>query len=100
MFIAANFLEALGRLLDICINIFILLIVLRAIISWVNADPFNPIVQFLEKSTEPLLRPIRKMLPFSLKWSIDISPIIAILALIFLNRLLSGRCLMLQFVCV
>lgn len=85
MFIIANFLEALGRILDIGINIFILLIVFRAVISWVNADPQNPIVQFLQKSTDPLLVPVRRILPFSLKWAIDISPIIAVLLLIFVQ---------------
>jgi YggT family protein len=83
MFIVANFLVAVARVLDIGINVFIWLIVIRAIVSWISVDPFNPIVQFLNKSTDPLLFPIRKLLPFSLKWSIDITPIIAVLILIF-----------------
>jgi YggT family protein len=83
MFIVANFLVAIARVLDIAINVFIWLIVIRAIVSWVSADPFNPIVQFLNKTTDPILFPIRKLLPFSLKWGIDISPIIAVLILIF-----------------
>jgi YggT family protein len=83
MFIIANFLEALARVLDIAINVFIWLIVIRAVISWVNADPFNPIVQFLQKSTDPLLMPIRKIIPFTQKLAIDVSPIIAVLILIF-----------------
>ncbi|HNQ50609.1 MAG: YggT family protein [Candidatus Omnitrophica bacterium] len=88
MFIIVNFLEALGRILDIGINIYVLLIVFRAVISWVNADPHNPIVQFLQKATDPLLVPIRKFLPFSWKWSIDVSPVIAILLLIFVQSFL------------
>jgi len=83
MFIAANFLVAVARVLDIAVNVFIWLIVIRAIVSWVSVDPFNPIVQFINKSTDPLLFPIRRILPFSMKWGIDISPIIAVLALIF-----------------
>ncbi|MFA5100204.1 MAG: YggT family protein [Candidatus Omnitrophota bacterium] len=83
MYIIANFLVAIARVLDIAVNVFIWLIVIRAIVSWVSVDPFNPIVQFLNKATDPLLYPIRRMLPFSLKWGIDISPIIAVLALIF-----------------
>ena len=83
MFIVANFLVAIARVLDIAVNVVILLIVIRAIVSWVSVDPFNPIVQFLNKTTDPILFPIRKLLPFSLKWGIDISPIIAVLILIF-----------------
>jgi YggT family protein len=83
MFIVANFLIAIARVLDIAVNVVILLIVIRAIVSWVSVDPFNPIVQFLNKTTDPILFPIRKLLPFSLKWGIDISPIIAVLILIF-----------------
>jgi len=56
--------------------------------SWVSPDPFNPIVQFLEKSTEPILYPIRKILPFSFRSGIDISPIIAFLAIMFLRSFL------------
>lgn len=83
MFLVANFLIAIARVLDIAVNVVILLIVIRAIVSWVSVDPFNPIVQFLNKTTDPILFPIRKLLPFSLKWGIDISPIIAVLILIF-----------------
>jgi YggT family protein len=56
--------------------------------SWVSPDPFNPIVQFLEKSTEPILYPIRKILPFNFRSGIDISPIIAFLAIMFLKSFL------------
>jgi len=83
MFIVANFLVAVARVLDIAVNVLIWLIVIRAIVSWVSVDPFNPIVQFLNKVTDPILFPIRRILPFSLKWGIDISPIIAVLALVF-----------------
>lgn len=64
------------------------LILIRALVSWVNPDPFNPIVQFLEKTTEPILYPIRKILPFSLRFGLDISPIIAFLIIIFLKSFL------------
>jgi YggT family protein len=83
MFVVANFLVAIARVLDIAINVFIWLIVIRAIVSWISVDPFNPIVQFLNKSTDPVLFPLRKVLPFSLKWGIDITPVIAVLILIF-----------------
>ena len=61
------------------------LILVRALISWVNPDPFNPVVQFLTRTTEPILQPIRRLLP---PMGIDISPIIAFLAIIFLKSFL------------
>ena len=61
---------------------------MRALVSWVNPDPFNPIVQFLHKATEPILDPIRKILPLSFRFGIDISPIIAFLVIIFLKSFL------------
>ena len=90
MFIIANFVSAVARVADIAVNIFIWLIVIRAIVSWISVDPFNPIVQFLHKSTDPVLVPIRKLLPFSLKWSVDITPVIAVLALIFAQSFVIG----------
>ena len=88
MIIISNFLAAVAQILNIFFNILWLLIVIRALISWVNPDPFNPIVQFLQKSTEPILYRVRKILPFSLKFGIDISPFIAILIIIFLQLFL------------
>ncbi len=86
MFILGNLIGAIARILDIIITIFTWLIIARALISWVNPDPYNFIVRFLYKATEPILYWIRKRLPFG--WGIDISPIIAILALLFLRYFL------------
>ncbi len=88
MFILANFIYAIAKILDIVLTFAYWLIIIRALISWVNPDPFNAIVQFLYKTTEPLLAPIRRILPFSLRWGIDISPIIAFLVIIFLKEFL------------
>jgi YggT family protein len=64
------------------------LILIRALISWVNPDPYNPIVQFLEKCTDPILAPIRRILPAGLRFGIDISPVIAFLAIMFIRSFL------------
>jgi len=80
MFVLSNFIRALASIADIVLSIFYWLILIRALISWVNPDPYNAIVQFLYKATEPILQPIRKILP---PMGIDISPIIAFLAIIF-----------------
>ena len=88
MFVLSNFLAALAQILNILLTIFYWLILIRALISWVNPDPHNPIVQFLNNVTEPVLHPIRKMLPFRFKLAIDISPLIAFFLIMFLRYFL------------
>ena len=85
MFVLSNFIRALAGVADIILSIFYWLILIRALVSWVNPDPYNTIVQFLYRATEPILQPIRKMLP---PMVIDLSPIIAFLILIFLRGFL------------
>ena len=62
------------------------MIIIRAVISWVNPDPYNPIVQFLYRSTEPVLQPVRRAVPIG--WGIDFSPLVVILAIMFLDQFL------------
>ena len=88
MFVLSNLLSAFARMLDIVLTLLYWLILIRALISWVNPDPHNPIVQFLYKATEPILNPIRKLLPLDFRFGIDISPIIAFLAILFLKSFL------------
>lgn len=88
MLVFYNFLIAIAKILDIGLTILYWLILIRALISWVNPDLYNPIVQFLYKTTEPVLYPIRKILPLGLIFRIDISPIIAFLAIMFLKSFL------------
>ena len=68
------------------IEILVWLIIARALLSWVNPDPTNPIVQFIERSTEWLLIPFRKLIP-SYKIGIDLSPIFALIFLQFFMRI-------------
>ncbi len=88
MFVFANLLQAIAQILDIALTIYMWIIIIRALISWVNPDPYNPIVQFLYSVTEPVLYEVRKRLPFM--GGIDISPIIVIFAIIFLKIFLVG----------
>ncbi|MBP6342515.1 MAG: YggT family protein [Candidatus Omnitrophica bacterium] len=74
MFILSNLLTALAQGVDIFLTAMSWLIIIRALISWVSPDPYNPIVQFLNRVTDPILNPIRRLLP---AMPIDISPIIA-----------------------
>ena len=60
MFVMSNMLQALATVLDTVLWLYMWVIIARALISWVNPDPFNPIVQFLERVTEPVLAPIRR----------------------------------------
>lgn len=84
MYIAANFIMAIAVILGYLITILTWLIIIRALISWVNPDPYNTIVQILYKTTEPVLAPIRRIIPLY-NIGIDISPIIAILCLWFIR---------------
>ena len=84
MFVLANFLIAVGKVLNIALTIYMWLIIGRAIISWVNPDPYNAIVRFLHSATEPILYFIRRKLPINFA-GLDFSPIIVILAIVFLQ---------------
>ena len=84
MFVVSNFLIATARILDIGLSLYMYIIIARAVISWVNPDPYNPIVRFLNSITEPVLFRIRKRLPLFFG-GMDFSPIIVILAIIFVQ---------------
>jgi len=85
MFVVANFLLAVGKIVNVALTIYMFLIIGRAIISWVNPDPYNAIVRFLYATTEPVLYSIRRRLPTSFG-GFDFSPIIVILAIYFLQE--------------
>ncbi len=87
MFILGNFFIALAKVLDIVIPIAYWLIVVRAVLSWFSPDPYNVLVQLLYKTTEPILMPFRRIIP-AYNIGIDLSPILAILALVFLRYFL------------
>lgn len=86
MFLLGNFLLALAKLINFALSIYIWVIIGSAVISWVNADPYNPIVRFLRQATEPLLVRIRRVLP--IMGGLDLSPMVLILAVIFLQSFL------------
>lgn len=87
MFVVNNFFSALAGIIDFLLSAYMWIIIGRAIISWVNADPYNPIVRFLYEATEPLLSRIRRVLPMSMG-GIDFSPMILIVAIMFLQSFL------------
>ena len=87
MFIVANLLIAVAQVLDYLLWAYMWIIVARAVISWVNPDPYNPIVRFLYSATEPVLYRVRRALPLY-GGGIDFSPILVFVAIIFLQRFL------------
>ena len=89
MFIAGNVLEGSATILDTVLWLYMWVIIIRALVSWVNPDPWNPIVQFLQRATDPLLYQIRKRLGMG-SMGFDFSPIIAILLIMFLQIAVVG----------
>jgi YggT family protein len=87
MFIIANFLVAMAQVLDYLLLAYQWILVGRVIISWVDADPYNPIVRFLYNATEPVLARIRRALPV-FAGGFDLSPIVVWLAILFIRRFL------------
>lgn len=87
MFILGNLILAVAEVLDIILTIYMWVIIIAALISWVNPDPYNPIVRTLYSLTEPVLRPIRRLIGFRLG-PLDISPMIVILLIYFIKKFL------------
>ena len=81
------FFYRVGGFVGWVLDIYSLIIVAAALISWVNADPYNPIVQFLRRVTEPVLRPIRNVLS-RYQTGLDFSPLVAILIIQFIQRVI------------
>ncbi|HEV8243920.1 MAG TPA: YggT family protein [Nitrospirales bacterium] len=88
MFVAGNFLTSLAVVLHLLLQTYMWVVIVRALLSWVNPDPWNPIVQTLNRLTDPLLEPIRRKM-FRMMGSrgvgIDVSPLILIAGIYFLD---------------
>ena len=84
MILLANFIRAIAQVVDIGLTFFMWIVIAHAILSWVNPDPFNPIVRFINQVTEPLLYQIRKRIPTAFG-GIDLSPMIVLLVIFFLK---------------
>jgi YggT family protein len=83
MFALGNLIEGLGALLNVLLNLYMLAIVVYALMSWVEPNPYNPVVRFLTNLCEPALGVVRNILPRGL--GVDISPIVVI-AIIYLTK--------------
>ena len=87
MILLANFIFAVAVVVKSILGILLFLVIGRAIISWVSPDPYNPIVRFLTSSTEPFIRPIRKIIP-PIGGNLDLSPLVLLLIIYFLQAFL------------
>ncbi|PLX72613.1 MAG: YggT family protein [Desulfuromonas sp.] len=80
-------LSALYQVVNLVIQLYIFIVIARALVSWVNPDPYNPIVRFLHNATDPVLQRIRRILPLQFS-GIDLTPIVLLIALSVLQQVL------------
>lgn len=83
MFAVSNLINAIAMVISWGLTLFMWVIIIRSLLTWVNPDPYNPIVKFLYSITEPILYPIRKRVPYL--GGMDLSPLIAIIVILFLQ---------------
>lgn len=86
MFLLSNLISTLATILDMALGLYTILIFGRVVLSWISADPYNPIVQILYQTTEPVLRPIRQRV--GIVGGLDLSPMILLLVIVFLRGFL------------
>lgn len=83
MFVLSNLIETVALILSHGLTIYFWIIIIRALLSWVNPDPYNPIVRFLYQITEPVLGRVRRILPDL--GGLDLSPFIVLVGIHFLR---------------
>ncbi len=81
---------AIARILDLAFSIYIFIVVARALVSWVNPDPYNSIVRFLHSATDPVLYRLRRLLPFLQAGAFDFSPIALLILLSVLQQVIAS----------
>lgn len=88
MILFANFLNAIARIIHIMLVIYIWIVIFRAVLSWVSVPSLYQVKVILYYLTEPVMRPFRKIIPPYRLGGIDISPIIVILVILFVDSFL------------
>jgi YggT family protein len=86
MFVLSNLLSAIAGALGLVLTLYMYIVIARALVSWVNPDPRNPIVRFLYNATEPLLSRVRRAVPYM--GGIDFSPLVVIIGIYVLQSFL------------
>jgi YggT family protein len=87
MFAFGHLIAALAQILEMALTIYMWVIIARALLTWVNPDPYNPIVRFLYNVTEPVLGWVRRRVPVVFG-GLDLSPLLVLLGIVFLKRFL------------
>jgi YggT family protein len=84
MYVTNNILPVLGQLLHVLLTVYLWIVIIGALISWINPDPYNPIVRFLRNATDPVFSWLRRNFPLIIG-GIDLSPIVVIALIIFFD---------------
>ncbi len=87
---------ALAQVIDLVISLYTFIIIGRVIISWVNPDPYNPIVRFLHNATDPVFYRIRRVVPMVFG-GFDLTPLVLLVALTFLQRIIKAGLVQLAY---
>ena len=85
MFVFTNLLQAIASVIDTVLSLYFWVVIISALLSWVNPDPYNPLVRILRNLTEPVFYRIRKWLPFTYISGIDFSPVVVLLSIQFIK---------------
>ncbi|MBN2809543.1 MAG: YggT family protein [Deltaproteobacteria bacterium] len=88
MYVLSNLFVAIAKVLDIGLSLYLWIVIIRALLSWVNPDPYNPIVRFLGQVTDPVFYRIRRWFPWTAVGGIDFAPMLIMLAIFFLQSFL------------
>src|SRR6056297_1983976 len=83
--ILANFLQAIASVLNTVLTLYFWIVIISALLTWVNPDRYNPIVRILRNLTEPVFYRVRRWVPFTYMGGIDLSPIVVLLAIQFIK---------------
>ena len=85
MYVFGQFLLAVARVVGVVLDVYTWVVIIAVVLSWVNADPYNPIVQAIRSVTEPVFRWVRRRVPFAVVGMLDLSPFLVLLGVYFLK---------------
>lgn len=89
MFVIDILLTEVWRVVSWLLTIYTWVVIAAVLVTWVNADPWNPVVRFLRRVTEPVFARIRRWLPFVVIGGLDLSPLVLLIAIQFADRVIT-----------
>ena len=96
MVVLREMILAIAQVVDLAFSIYVFIVIARALVSWVNPDPYNPIVRFLHSATDPVLSRIQRLVPLQFG-GIDFSPVVLLIGLAFVQRLVKALLIYLAY---